>query len=298
VRAAGAIGSLLGMVVSYFVTARWIDKRPWRDYGFHLSPKWWADFAFGLFLGALLMVLIFTVELATGWVTITGILQSAPNVNFWGGIATMLVSFFCVGLYEEMLSRGYQLHNLAEGLNFRFLSPRTALLLSYLISAVVFGLLHNSNPNASAISTFNLMIAGLFLGLGFVLTGELALPIGLHMTWNFFQGNVFGFPVSGTSSPATLIGIEQHGPDLWTGGAFGPEAGFIGLLAIGLGSLLIILWVRWQHGKAELRENIAIYSPPAGPDTRQVEPIPASTIENADLPREDHPLELPGNRQT
>jgi hypothetical protein len=102
------------------------------------------------------------------------------------------------------------------------------------------------------------MLAGVFLGLAYVLTGELAIPIGLHITWNFFQGNVFGFPVSGGDfSQATFIAIEQGGPDVWTGGAFGPEAGLMGIVAMLVGSGLIVLWVRWRRGSVGLHLPLA-----------------------------------------
>lgn len=260
--AGSALLSLLAIFISYWVAARWLDRRPFRDFGFHLTRRWWADFGFGLLLGAVLMAIIFAVELATGWITITGFWHSfREDASFLASILAYVVVYFCVGIYEEMFSRGYQLRNLAEGLNFKVIGPRGALLIAYLFSSSIFGLLHLGNPNATAVSTLNLVVAGLFLGLGYVLTGELAVPIGLHMTWNFFQGNVFGFPVSGTSTAASLIAIQQRGPDLWTGGAFGPEAGLIGLAAILLGSLLIILWVRWRYGQARLHDSLAIYQP-------------------------------------
>ena len=109
----------------------------------------------------------------------------------------------------------------------------------------------------------NLMVAGLFLGLGLVLTGRLGLPIGLHISWNFFQGNVFGFPVSGNDyAAATFLAIRQGGPDLWTGGAFGPEAGLIGIGAILLGCGLTVLWVRFSYGRVALYRPYALYAPP------------------------------------
>ena len=111
----------------------------------------------------------------------------------------------------------------------------------------------------------NLFLAGLFLGLPFLPTDQLAMPIGIHITWNFFQGNVFGFPVSGTSNnETTFIAVQQSGPDLWTGGAFGPEAGLLGLAAIVVGSLLIVWWVQCTRGSVGFALAVADYQSPAG----------------------------------
>jgi len=255
------LSTFLSIFLSVWLVGKWLDRRPLADFGLHLDTRWWADLGFGLALGALLMVGVFLVELAAGWVTVTGTLYSA-RWPFGLAILMQLLQFIGVGIQEEMLSRGYHLTNLAEGLNLPFVKPKAALVLGYVVSSAVFGLLHAGNPNASVVSTINLVIAGLFLGLGYVLTGELAIPIGLHITWNFFQGNVFGFPVSGGASSTSFIAIQQSGPDLWTGGAFGPEAGLIGLLAIAVGCLLTVAWVRHQHGQVELKAGLAQYNPP------------------------------------
>ena len=263
------VGSVLSIFLSVWLAGRLLDRRSLADFGFHFSPRWWADLGFGLALGAALMVAIFLIELAAGWVTVTGTFQSArwsfdlaQDRSFGIAILIALIRFLGVGIQEEIWSRGYHLRNMAEGLNLPFVGPRGALLLGYAGSSVVFGLLHAGNPNASVVSTVNLIIAGLFLGLGYVLTGELAIPIGLHITWNFFQGNVFGFPVSGGTPSTTFIAIRQGGPDLWTGGAFGPEAGLLGLLAIAVGALLTVGWVRRRYGRAELQGRLACYSRP------------------------------------
>ncbi len=255
----------VGTVVVIFLTfllAGWIlDRRKFADFGFHFSRLWWLDLGFGLGLGAVLMMLIFLIELAAGWITVESFLQTNGD-SFLSGWLAALVGFIAVGIYEEMLSRGYHLRNLAEGLNWSILGKRGGLWAGYLISSSVFGLLHAANPNSSWISTLNLILAGLFLGLGFVLTGELAIPIGLHITWNFFQGNIFGFPVSGSRSGTSLINIQQGGPNLFTGGAFGPEAGLVGIFAILIGSILTILYVRKTRGEVRMHTELADYQKP------------------------------------
>ena len=251
------------IILSVWIAGRILDHRPFADFGFHFKPRWWADFAFGLALGGVLMALIFAIELSAGWVEVTQRLERPSEQSpFLLGMLGQFYFFLLVGIYEELFSRGYQLRNIAEGLNLPRFGPRLGLLLGYLLSSMVFGTLHIFNPNASFVSTFNIVLAGLFLGLGLILTGELAIPIGLHISWNFFQGNIFGFPVSGTGHQYSLLGIRQAGPDLWTGGAFGPEAGLVGLLAIFIGSLLIIAWVRIVHGEARLERDVAEYAPP------------------------------------
>jgi membrane protease YdiL (CAAX protease family) len=238
--------TLAATLASLWIAGRLFDRRPMAGFGFHLGRRWWYDLVFGLALGAGLMTGIFLLELAAGWVTVRGVWQTAqPGRPFLAAMVWPLVLFVCVGVYEEALSRGYLMRNLSEGLNFGRVGRRGAIILAWIISSVVFGALHAGNPNSTLVSTANLMIAGLFLGLGTVLTGELAIPIGLHITWNLFQGNVYGFPVSGGNfAPTTVFAIVQSGPDWLTGGAFGPEAGVLGLIATLVGMGLIAVWVR------------------------------------------------------
>ncbi|MCC6167239.1 MAG: CPBP family intramembrane metalloprotease [Caldilineaceae bacterium] len=254
---------LLAVLVSTALVVYWVDRRPWRDLGLHMGRAWWIDLAFGLVLGAVLMTFVFVVQYVAGWVEVREFFAvELVDTPFVIAILGPLAVFVVVGITEELLSRGYQLRNLAEGLNMRWWGPRPAIIAAWVVSSSLFGLLHIFNPNATWISTVYLMLAGLFLGLGYVLTGRLGLPIGLHITWNFFQGNIYGFPVSGnTFSSVTVIAIRQGGPALWTGGAFGPEAGLIGIVAILLGCLLTLAWVRVCEGRLQFYLPLACYRP-------------------------------------
>ncbi|GAB4565696.1 MAG: hypothetical protein Kow0047_16480 [Anaerolineae bacterium] len=257
--------TLVATWFSTWVAGRIIDRRPFADYGFALDRIWWRDVVFGLVLGAFLMTLIFLAEWAAGWIRIVGTFHTPEGTSFFSSMAQPVIVFLCVGIYEELLSRGYLLRNLAEGLNWRWLRDTRAVIAGWVLSSALFGLAHASNPNATWVSTLNLALAGLFLGLGYVLTGQLAIPIGLHITWNLFQGNVFGFPVSGaTFSPVTVIAIQQQGPEVVTGGAFGPEGGLIGIFAMVIGSALTLWWVRSTRGAASLRAELARYERATG----------------------------------
>lgn len=252
---------LLVILLIYFLLARWLDRRSWRDYGLHFNGAWWRDLGFGLFLGAALITMVFGIEYLLGWVSVTGTPENGqPQSPFWQLLMSSLSAYVLVGVSEELFARGYQIKNLAEGLNVPRISSKAAVLGAYLLTSLFFGLLHGDNPNSTLVSTLYLSLAGLFLGLGFILTGELAIPIGLHITWNFFMGHVFGFPVSGGDHNLSLIATQQSGPEVWTGGAFGPEGGLIGVMAMLLGILLVWGWVRWIGGRASIHTELAEYS--------------------------------------
>ena len=255
--------SLLAVFFMLFLGGKFLDQRSFRDFGFHVCRQWLKDFLFGLCLGAFLMAAIFTFELAMGWIQIDSFL-----VNFTGGeyfvtdTLKVLVLFICIGFYEEMLMRGYLLRNLAEGLNIHQKNSIAALLLATLLSSIIFGALHGMNPNATFMSTINISIAGIFLALGFLMTGELGISIGLHIAWNFFQGPVFGFPVSGITSFSKILKIQQLGNEQITGGLFGPEAGLIGLIAMIIGLAVICLYVKITQKNIMFRDYLALYISP------------------------------------
>jgi hypothetical protein len=116
-----------------------------------------------------------------------------------------------------------------------------------LISSAIFGIMHLGNPNATWISAVGILLAGVFLAFGYLRTRQLWLPIGLHIGWNFFEGVVFGFPVSGLDS-YRFTHITINGPEIWTGGPFGPEAGLVLIPALILGSMLIFVYTRRRLG--------------------------------------------------
>jgi membrane protease YdiL (CAAX protease family) len=252
----------LASLLSTFVIGKWVDRRKFRDFGFHFSKTWWGDFGFGLALGAVLMTGIFLLGVLTGTLRVVSYFESnLGDISFSVGMLQYLILFVMVGIYEEVLFRGYYFVNLAEGLNSGPVGRRNALIIAWGMLSIVFGLFHFSNPNATWVSTIMIMAAGVFLGTGMALTGSLAIPIGLHITWNFFQGNIYGFAVSGMQAGVSLVATESIGPAWFTGGVFGPEAGVIGLAAMLVGVLLIVLRLH-RRGTLRLGTEIAVFFVP------------------------------------
>jgi hypothetical protein len=230
----------ISVVAATWVARRFLDRRSFRSLGLGWSGDAPRDLWFGVALAGAQMGLIYLAEWALGWLTFEAFawdVQPWPEVV--GGTLLMLGVFALVGWNEELLSRGYQLQNLAEGLNLRW---------AVVISSALFALLHLGNPNVSGVAVTGLVAAGFFLAYAYVRTRQLWLPIGLHLGWNFFEGTVFGFAVSGQAS-FRLVHQSVDGPALWTGGAFGPEAGLIILPALLLGALAVRLYTRNRVGE-------------------------------------------------
>jgi membrane protease YdiL (CAAX protease family) len=238
------VGALI--VVSIFGIAWNIDRRRLSDYGLGIDREWWLDLAFGLVLGGCAMTAVVVTGIAGGWFAVGTVSLSTDILLRLAGLTTL---FLIVGVYEELLVRGYLLTNLAEGIRwFDTLSAPIAAGIATLLSSLVFGVLHATNPNATLLSTVVISAAGVMLALGYLYTGELAIPIGVHITWNAFQGLVYGLPVSGAKFPVSLVETTSREPAILSGGTFGPEAGLLGLGGVVLAAIGIVVYCRFQYG--------------------------------------------------
>jgi len=130
------------------------------------------------------------------------------------------VTFVLVALSEELLCRGFMLNNLMKSYN-----KYVALVLS----SALFSLIHIANPYISTLNLIGLFVAGLLLGISYIYTGRLWFPIALHFSWNFFQGSIFGFNVSGINN-YSLINTHLSSSNLWNGGDFGFEGSILSVV--------------------------------------------------------------------
>lgn len=249
----------IGITLSIWLAAKLLDKRSFFDYGINFNRQWAKDFFAGCLIAAVSISTVFLIQWFLGWITITDFGWNLnTDIPFWPGISSFFFAMLMVGFHEELFSRGYQLLNITEGLNYPAVGLHNALIVAILLTSSLFGLMHMSNPNASVISTFNIMLAGIILAVPYILTGSLGISVGLHFSWNFVMAGVLGFPVSGKEIEVTILQIEQSGGEFWTGGAFGPEAGLLGLLGMAImlgGTFVYIKCTGYELSVATLFKN-------------------------------------------
>ena len=186
----------------------------------------------GLLVGFVFMVLVVCTIVASDCADVDWNAFVSSQKQF-----SVFMMFLAVAVGEEMICRG---------VIFRWIDERWSTWIALLVSAVFFGWMHISNDNATWWSSLAIAIeAGLLLGAAYKWSGSLWLPIGIHWAWNYTQGNVFGLAVSGSNAGNTVLVTTVNGPDIITGGAFGPEASIISVI---LGTLLtiIFLWNRYR----------------------------------------------------
>ena len=132
---------------------------------------------------------------------------------------------------EEVATRGWLLTRIAA---------RTNLPLAIAISRSLFGILHMGNAGVTFLSVLNIILDGVLAGLLFIYTDSIWLVVAQHGTWNYVQGNLLGFQVSGTGADASIFNFTMgSGPDWLTGGEFGAEGSIITTLVL-LVSLVIV----------------------------------------------------------
>ena len=222
------------LLVLYALVVRWFEKE-WASDIFTRNALW--HLLMGLAFGAVYMALVVGILWLCGCCTL--------QQQSWDGAAQIkaFLMFLGVAVGEEILFRGVL---------FKWIDKRWGLWIAMVVSGFIFGFVHLTNDNATIWSSVAISIeAGLLFGAVYKWCGSLWLPIGIHWSWNYVQGNIFGFAVSGTDAGSSWLHVVTDGPDIITGGAFGAEASIISVL-LGLG--LTVLFV-WAYLKKNHQEN-------------------------------------------
>lgn len=218
---------LLLAVLTVAAILLFFERRPFSDLGLTLRGHI-KELGYGGMLAVVLYAIGFGLSVFFGWVEITDCRFDSLTL-VW-----TFVFFLLVALAEEIMVRGYILGRLMHTNLNKFLSV--------LISSLLFASMHLFNPNIAFLPMLNLVLAGMLLGVSFLYTRNLCFPIGLHLFWNWIQGPVLGYEVSGNDFCTPMLTLHLSENRLLNGGAFGFEGSLICTVLMIAFTLLIIWW--------------------------------------------------------
>ena len=186
-----------------------------------------------------------------GWGILLSLIQMGVIALVYqvGGIGTFELNelslepiLFILGLFPFWLLQGGTEEVATRGWLLTRIAARTNLPLAIAISSSLFGILHLGNSGVTFLSVLNIILDGVLAGLLFIYTDSIWLVVAQHGTWNYVQGNLLGFQVSGTGADASIFSFTMgDGPDWLTGGEFGAEGSIITTLVLLLSVLIVYL---------------------------------------------------------
>jgi membrane protease YdiL (CAAX protease family) len=219
-----------------------IRKESLTDVGLGINLRWFK----GLISGTLVGITMLLVTAGIIWI-IGGVTFELDAQRSIEGLTYGLYIFLIGSLVEEILHRGFIFQRLIDGLGIWW---------AQLLMASLFALGHWGNPGMDGLTqlfaTLDLFLISIIFGLAYLKTRSLALPIGLHLGWNWAQGDILGFSVSGFEKTGWLKPIF-HGKEQWlTGGDFGPEASIFSVIVS-----IVVLFIlhRWKGNVENKKEE-------------------------------------------
>lgn len=221
---------LTGFTGLTFMFIKYVDRKDFTSLGLQ-KPRWVKDTFIGLSAGLACILSGFAILFLSGYIRIDSVIFDPAY------LAGSLLLCILISWIEEISFRGYILNNLMDSFS-RYVALA--------VSSALFAMFHIFNSGISLLPFINLFLAGILLGIVYIHTKTLWFALGLHFSWNFFQGPVFGFRVSGTEMHG-LITQETSGPGFITGGDFGFEGSLISAILL---VVSIIIFKRLYSGMA------------------------------------------------
>lgn len=216
---AGALGTFAAAAIANAITLRIFERGRLADIGLGWTVASRRHLVIGLAGGAISATAVSLIPLAVGASRIVRTPENPLNLPSLLFVSVVL-AFGAVG--EEMLFRGYA---------FQVLAGAAGPFASILPFAVLFAAAHVGNPAVTIFGIITTVVWGVLLGYAFVKAGDLWLPIGLHLGWNWIMP-LFGTNLSGFTMGLTGYEMRPTGSVLWNGGSYGPEGGLPACLVV------------------------------------------------------------------
>ena len=237
--------SQIFMIVTCIVYCKFIEKRSLESMGF-VKKGAFLQYLIGVGLGIGLFSACYGVCALTGSYT-----SIVFNEGFSVGMLILyFVGFLIQGMAEEVFCRGYLMTSIGR---------RYGVIVSVLVSALVFALLHGMNAGISVLALINLFLYGIVMSLLMVRFNNIWIVGALHSLWNFVQGNFYGVQVSGTVSGTSVLATTANEElSLLNGGSFGLEGGVVCTAMLVIVSVLLVVSICIKGGfvKKEIQDAV------------------------------------------
>lgn len=217
------------IIFIYYAVYVFLEKRKLHELALNSIVK---DTSIGVFTGFGLISLCVLILYGLGYYKVYGF-------NSLSVILLPLTLLISAALLEEFVFRGIIYRILEEhfGTNIA------------LLQALIFGVLHYGNINATITSVWFVVMLGVVLSLLYTYTQRIWLPFFFHLSWNFAQ-IVYGTPLSGDTNFNALLSSKFNGPGLFIGSEFGIEDSFFSILFMTI-LAVYLYWLCKKKGKLQ-----------------------------------------------
>lgn len=238
------IAMLVAAILASSITLYQFDHRRPGALGFGLYRDAGREIGLGFLIGGILVLVLSVVLFLASSLRLAPDTGS-PGTYLWFLCWTLLYFALSAAL-EEALFRGYAFQVLVTGIG---------TLPAVVVSAGLFSFLHAFNPGVTALALGNLFVAGVLLCIAYLKTRSLWFTTALHTAWNWTMASLLDLPVSGLTFDAPLYTGVTRGNRLVTGGGFGPEAGLVATLVLGVAAVLLVRagWLGESEPMRQLR---------------------------------------------
>jgi len=234
------VGAFLPMFFQIWIWLWVFERRPLWTTG--MERPFLRKYARGFALGLCMFTAVIALLALFNSVIVETPLVGGFSLLTLAGALLLFLGWMIQGAAEEILARGFLLP---------VLGVRWGPLAGVVVSSLFFASLHLFNPHLSFISLLNLALFGFFAAFYALYEGGLWGIFAIHAVWNWAQGNLYGFSVSGVEiSNGILLDLMENGPDWLTGGLFGPEGGLVVTFVLIISLLLVWLAGRRRREQA------------------------------------------------
>lgn len=230
------LASFFFIALLVFLWVKFREKRPFSSLGF-FKENWLKELGRGFLIGVLQFSLVVALLLLTG----TASLELAQlSLEAFGFIIALIPLWILQGGTEELVTRGWL---------FPMVSVKSNMIIGILVSSGLFGALHLFNPGVTVLSILNIILYGVFACFVALKYDNMWVLAGMHGSWNFVQGNIYGIQVSGQHASAAIFNYSTNSSLDWlSGGAFGAEGSILTSLVL-LACTGYLYWLLKKAGK-------------------------------------------------